>query len=614
MSAASESIGGLDAERARWDEVRVEFEQGHRTRLNCAIHLLTTPLGLFALLGLMARLDPVVPVIATEVYLLAIRRRVPAGVWWANALVFAVLVVAAVSLDLPIAILLASMSIAWLGQDLAHRLTGEAPYADRYRGLRSAYLLWAEHCLLLMPLVLVAARHSKGSLLGWLVPRVTVRKAHFTSPHALEALATLERWILSHDVPRDRTTHWWQHELDDEEGAYGAMAEVVRSDEIERLLRGQHGERAVVIPVPEMNEVYVTGPAGTLSSDRVFYRSHVDGPFAVFPGVVLYRCMVGINRNERIRTVFDLERTAAGDFGVVLDAGEVLAFDYHRSPHRIEPVASGVEQAASETNEAVLRMNLKLHYAVAPAWLAPWARLLARLSARYNTSARRLFLRTLRPRTMRDRWTARAVVAQTVTWDWIARSVGHRNLLHLTALLVASAISGSLLPLVLGGSFVHYLLYIATFASRRDVSFGVFRRDAVFHKTLSTTILGGLYATCFELDPVSLALVVLGFGTAAFAAARLGLDRTYFGQELGLVPRRLEARLPYSLLPHPMILGSIVGLVGIHLMDPFRSAWPWLVPTHVLFYLVHLAQEVYDVHERDADPGPGRAVVAPRVG
>ena len=44
MSAASESVGGLDAERARWDEVRVEFEQGHRTRLNCAIHLLTTPL------------------------------------------------------------------------------------------------------------------------------------------------------------------------------------------------------------------------------------------------------------------------------------------------------------------------------------------------------------------------------------------------------------------------------------------------------------------------------------------------------------------------------------------------------------------------------------------
>jgi hypothetical protein len=50
-----------------------------------------------------------------------------------------------------------------------------------------------------------------------------------------------------------------------------------------------------------------------------------------------------------------------------------------------------------------------------------------------------------------------------------------------------------------------------------------------------------------------------------------------------------------------MILGSIVGLIGVATLDPLREAWPWLVPTHIAFYLAHLLQEILDLHVRDAE-------------
>ena len=163
---------------------------------------------------------------------------------------------------------------------------------------------------------------------------------------------------------------------------------------------------------------------------------------------------------------------------------------------------------------------------------------------------------------------------------------------------------GTVWPLVVGGSFVHYLLYLAVYGSRRNVSFGVFKRDAIFYKTVSMAILGFLYLSHFEWNLFSILLIGLGFGTAAAAARALGFDRTYFGAELGYCPSARIDRFPYGVIPHPMILGSIVGLIGVAASEPFRSAWPWLVPAHVAFYLCHLTQEVFDLHGEGGDQRP----------
>jgi hypothetical protein len=69
------------------------------------------------------------------------------------------------------------------------------------------------------------------------------------------------------------------------------------------------------------------------------------------------------------------------------------------------------------------------------------------------------------------------------------------------------------------------------------------------------------------------------------------MSRTYFGAELGIVPpARIEAA-PYGLVPHPMILGSLIALLGVQLQPELRAAHPWLAPAHAALYLIHLAQE-----------------------
>ena len=94
------------------------------------------------------------------------------------------------------------------------------------------------------------------------------------------------------------------------------------------------------------------------------------------------------------------------------------------------------------------------------------------------------------------------------------------------------------------------------------------------------------------ITPLSGGLLVGGFGLAGLSAKRLGLVRTYFGAELGLVAPRRIVGFPYGVVPQPMILGAVAWLVGLSLLEPFATAWPWLVPTHIGFYLLHMAQEM----------------------
>jgi hypothetical protein len=59
---------------------------------------------------------------------------------------------------------------------------------------------------------------------------------------------------------------------------------------------------------------------------------------------------------------------------------------------------------------------------------------------------------------------------------------------------------------------------------------------------------------------------------------------------------------PYNTIPHPMIIGSMVGLLGFHKMAGFRAALPYLIPAHCAFYMVHMIQEqVNDIYANVAD-------------
>jgi hypothetical protein len=55
-----------------------------------------------------------------------------------------------------------------------------------------------------------------------------------------------------------------------------------------------------------------------------------------------------------------------------------------------------------------------------------------------------------------------------------------------------------------------------------------------------------LYLANFQLSLLSLMVTVVGYGLAASAAMALGVDRTYFGVELG---KKMSSTTPHSLCP-----------------------------------------------------------------
>jgi hypothetical protein len=134
-------------------------------------------------------------------------------------------------------------------------------------------------------------------------------------------------------------------------------------------------------------------------------------------------------------------------------------------------------------------------------------------------------------------------------------------------------------------------MYIATYHVRDRVNFGMFKRNVMFWKTLALTHLGTTYLKNFEFDLISLAMIICGYGLSTAATVALGIDQTYFGVELGEVEPNFVHGFPYDVVPHPMIIGSMVGLLGFHKMAGFRAALPYAIPMHCTMYFIHMVQE-----------------------
>lgn len=176
----------------------------------------------------------------------------------------------------------------------------------------------------------------------------------------------------------------------------------------------------------------------------------------------------------------------------------------------------------------------------------------------------------------------------------LASRLGIGNLTRLAALLGLGAALGGLDGALLFGSYLHYAIYLATFGWRQDVSFPAFLRDATFFKATSMTLLGLalVLSVGAGFSLLGLLLMGVGLGLSNAAVARLGVVRTMFGVELGVVPPERVEGPPYGWVPHPMIVGAVLALIGAGLQPGMAERWPWLVPGHVALYLLHLAQEV----------------------
>jgi len=95
---------------------------------------------------------------------------------------------------------------------------------------------------------------------------------------------------------------------------------------------------------------------------------------------------------------------------------------------------------------------------------------------------------------------------------------------------------------------------------------------------------------------VSVAMILSGYIVSVLATRAIGVDRTYFAAELGLVEPKWIEKFPYGYIPHPMIVSQIFALMGLYKASHFRTEWPYVVPIHVTLYLIHMLQEHFDVY------------------
>lgn len=53
-----------------------------------------------------------------------------------------------------------------------------------------------------------------------------------------------------------------------------------------------------------------------------------------------------------------------------------------------------------------------------------------------------------------------------------------------------------------------------------------------------------------------------------------------------------------------MIMAQIFGLLGFYKAEHFRNEWPYVVPIHIVLYVVHMLQEHWDIYKK-----PSRSAV-----
>ncbi len=544
--------------------------------------MITSPLGLFGFIALVNVLSPFAAAAIVVCYAGLLLWMIPITTWIVTTMVLAGLYGAVQLLSPSWLVGAGALVLGYFGQDLAHLIAGERTLQSTYIDRPGKLGKFVEHTLLLLPVLLVIAGRRRQSPFRLLVARNAVLKTKLTSRSQQEDLNTIRLWVQTWQPNLVQSTHWWQHELTGDSRA--AFDRLSHDRSLISMIQRFHGSGYDVHPVLGMNELYVTGPPKQNSSDSVFYMGHVDGPWAVFPGARLYRCMLAAGPNAEVTTQFpmcglDYHRPE----GYRLETGDAVAFDFNRELHYI------TRQPCPGQSEP--RVNLKLHFVAYPKSLPWYGTLLARLTTKYDVQARQLFLQTIDPNSRWQKIKADWVLGWTKTFEWMMRYVGWTNLAYIALAAVVSAAARDIRPFLILTSFVHYAIYVATFRERRGVSFGLFRRNAVLFKSLATAQLLLLYVMHFSGQFVSLGVVVAGFALATYATWVLGFNRTYFSAELGFDSKDRIARFPYGVIPHPMILGAMIGISGMLLVPSFREAYGWLIAAHLICYSIVLAQE-----------------------
>ncbi|MDM4017640.1 methyltransferase [Roseiconus lacunae] len=577
------------------------FIRYHARPLNVALHCLTTPMAITGVYLMVSWIHPVAMISIAIAHTVWIAALAPLSL----SLVSAILIAAMATVgwlvpDQPV-LGLVLLAVGFLGQEAAHWVTGEATFQSSYRSSNGWIKEFVDHTILLLPLLIISATRRKSCPLRIVVARQAVLTTKLCPDQYRRDFDLLLDWVRKRTPTLESSTHWWQHDLDGEAGE--AFSRLSENPQLMRTIERFHGTGYEVKPALGMNEVYVTGPPKKVSSDTVFYMGHVDGPWSVYPGASLYRCMLALNENLEVTTHYPMAGLSARQpVSYRLEYGDAAMFDFNRELHYIT--------REHNTEQREPRINLKLHFVAYPKTCRKYGGMLEWLTTTYDIKARALFLQTIDPNSWTAAIKARWVLAWTKIFELTVQHIGWTNLFYVVLIGLLSVVVGlishsaGVACFAAATSFVHYAIYIGTLHERRNIAFARFRRDAMFFKSLSMSQLlllcgwtafggrshgGGLLQTQEILAACG---IVGGFSLAGWAAKVLGMTRTLYSSELGLEPPARIAKAPFGVISHPMIVGAVIAIASTALIEEFRTEFGWLIVGHLVCYAIVLLQEI----------------------
>jgi hypothetical protein len=282
-------------------------------------------------------------------------------------------------------------------------------------------------------------------------------------------------------------------------------------------------------------------------SDAIFEAPHVDGPFGfIAPLCRMKRCLTGIVvRGSPITTHFPLDGSSH-----VLKEGEMLCFDYNQDHHYVSGNSSESLRVVAKTHVALAPLESLLPFCVA-------------IHCYYNSRARELFNATLQNKSVAGELQAFvANIGPFVTrLDLRLGFVDFILALYLAARAKRAEQTGAESFLsAISPAYGAFLCATLLFGNRGGLGARAFARSARTLKLAQTA------ATTLALRraPSHLQIAAaLGHALSLWAYTMLGDERTYYGAELGVVPRSFESRGPYAFVSHPMLIGSLLPLLSV---------------------------------------------------
>lgn len=396
------------------------FAGYHQDELNVLLHLITTPIGIIGALSLLNRITRTSKSIVALCAIYTIALVLDNGVSLATSTLTMCIMIScaiiAAKMNMNIALSILTLAAGYGLQDLAHYHTGEATFHGATWGSGSSPLdevisMFTMHVYYLLPLVLdVASDHMRyvvalSPLMVFTygnyfidshctgIPHTfqkdRMMKGNLSSPEERASLECIRNWAISQNPPKEKTSHWWVADLGKD--AHDAFERIEHSVIIRQIFQerfnrsdGLFSSGYKMDVVRGMNEVYISGPNRKGTSDEVFFTEHIDGPYGFFPFASLYRCILGLDMNTEISTIF-----TAYERRETVQTGDFVAFDFHREPHLIV--------ANNNAPNKDSRIVLKLHYVVYPSSMAMFGNMLHWMTVKYNEAFRALFLYTLTP-------------------------------------------------------------------------------------------------------------------------------------------------------------------------------------------------------------------------